>query len=106
MLEHVSQRYELSEQMTAAASVFMEALPPSGWRTHWDALLEGLTVTIIVSTATFLGMFLDDCRLAFLPSDNDVACEVLSFGVLVRLAPQPAGRQSSAVEAAFACQAR
>ena len=69
-----------------AGSIFMEGAAPSGLREKLSNVLEGLPVTVLVSLATFLGIFMDDCRLAFLPPANDVSCEVISFGILVSLA--------------------
>ena len=42
-------------------------------------------MTAVISLATFLAMFMDDCRLAFLPPPNDVSCQIVSLGILVRL---------------------
>ena len=42
-------------------------------------------MTAVITLATFLAMFMDDCRLAFLPPPNDVSCQIVSVGILVWL---------------------
>ena len=56
----------------------------AGLRARLRRVLEGLPVTAVITLATFLGMFMDDCRLAFLGPTNDVSCQIISFGILVR----------------------
>ena len=48
--------------------------------TFW---LEGIYATIAISVITFFALFLDDFRVAVLPTDLDASCEYISGLILV-----------------------
>ena len=45
--------------------------------------LEGIYATIAISVVVFFALFLDDFRMAVLPTDLDVSCEYITGLVLV-----------------------
>ncbi len=73
----------------AAGSIFdsLNRDDQSVWKARASLYLEGLPATIFVSAVTFVALFLEDLRLAVFPPAADVACQVLSGIVLVRLLP-------------------
>ena len=57
------------------------------WKARLALGLESLKVTAFVTFATFLALFMDDFRLACLPTSLDNPCQYISLGVMVSLPP-------------------
>ena len=57
----------------------------ASWRTKASHSLEGIYATIAITVVTFVALFMDDFRLAVLPTQLDVSCEYLSGLILVGL---------------------
>ena len=57
----------------------------ASWRAKASHSLEGIYATIAIMVVTFFGLFMDDFRLAVLPTQLDVSCEYLSGLILVSL---------------------
>ena len=55
------------------------------WKQKFLYRLESLQVTAFVTFATFLALFMDDFRLACLPSSLDDTCQYISLAVGVRV---------------------
>lgn len=53
------------------------------WKQQCSLLLESLQVTAFVTFATFLALFMDDFRLACLPTSLDNACQCISLAIMV-----------------------
>ena len=53
------------------------------WKARLALGLESLKVTAFVTFATFLALFMDDFRLACLPTSLDNPCQYISLGVMV-----------------------
>ena len=54
------------------------------WQTKAAGHLDSLHVTAFVTFATFLALFMDDTRLAILPTSLDWPCQYISGVVMVR----------------------
>ena len=71
---------------TGSLSVFdigQQKQQPS-WKQKMALGLESLRVTAFVTFATFLALFMDDFRLACLPTSLDGACQYVSLAIMVR----------------------
>ena len=58
------------------------------WKARLALGLESLKVTAFVTFATFLALFMDDFRLACLPTSLDNPCQYISLGVMVSSFPR------------------
>ena len=55
----------------------------ASWRTKASSSLEGIHATIAITIVTFFALFMDDFRLAILPTQLDVSCEYISGLIMV-----------------------
>lgn len=56
----------------------------ASWRAKASYWLEGIRAAIAITIVTFFALFMDDFRLAVLPTQLDVSCEYISGLILVR----------------------
>ena len=61
----------------------------ASWRAKASYWLEGIRAAIAITIVTFFALFMDDFRLAVLPTQLDVSCEYISGLILVRPAQSP-----------------
>ena len=74
----------------ASGSVFDLGRQPDRrptWKLQAANWLESLRVTAFVTFATFLALFMDDTRLAILPTILDNACQYISLAIMVSSTP-------------------
>lgn len=78
---------ETEAQWAAGGSIFdmLNRDDRASWRAKASYSLEGLHATIAITVVTFFALFMDDFRLAILPTQLDVSCEYISGLILVRL---------------------
>ncbi|CAL8467737.1 g7275 [Coccomyxa elongata] len=55
----------------------------ASWKAKASSWLEGIYATIAITVVVFFALFLDDFRLAVLPTSLDVSCEYISGLILV-----------------------
>lgn len=55
----------------------------ASWRAKASYWLEGIRATIAITIVVFFALFMDDFRLAVLPTQLDVSCEYISGLILV-----------------------
>ena len=67
----------------------------ASWRAKASHSLEGIYATIAITVVTFFALFMDDFRLAILPTQLDVSCEYLSGLILVSLSTSHQARTAS-----------
>ena len=53
------------------------------WKARMALGLESLHITAFVTFATLLALFMDDFRLACLPTSLDNPCQYISLGIMV-----------------------
>ena len=63
----------------------------ASWKAKASYLLEGINATIAITVVTFFALFMDDFRLAALPTQLDVSCEYLSGLIFVSFPPTHPG---------------
>ena len=78
--------------LSAGGSIFdmLNLDDRASWRAKASHSLEGIYATIAITVVTFFALFMDDFRLAVLPTQLDVSCEYLSGLILVSLPSTPA----------------
>ena len=76
--------------LSAGGSIFdmLNLDDRASWRAKTSHSLEGIYATVAITVVTFFALFMDDFRLAVLPTQLDVSCEYLSGLILVSL-PSP-----------------
>ncbi len=69
----------------AAGSIFdlLNSDDRASWKAKASSWLEGIYATIAITVVVFFALFLDDFRLAVLPTSLDVSCEYISGLILV-----------------------
>ena len=55
----------------------------ASWRTKASSSLEGIHATIAITIVTFFALFMDDFRLAILPTQLDVSCQYITGLIMV-----------------------
>jgi len=69
----------------AAGSIFdlLNSDDRASWKAKASYWLEGIYATVAITTVVFFALFLDDFRVAVLPTSLDVSCQYISGLILV-----------------------